>query len=124
VAEEVKMQLARDYPPGALGWIDDLTWSPQPVRVPASQIDMSADDPNWAPARKNRRKVAEFVTRMRSGTAKPIVCIRRPGNRLLRAADGHTRVLASIALGRPVLAWVGTARTAHGPWDGLHQRQS
>jgi hypothetical protein len=124
VAQEVKLQLARDYPPGSLSWVDDLAWQPQPVMVPARQLDRSADDPNWALAAKDRLKVASFMSRIRSGVRKPVVAVRRPGTPLLRLIDGHTRALACIALGQPVTAWVGTAKTATGPWDDVHRREA
>lgn len=123
-AQEVKLQLARDYPPGALSWVDDLTWAPGPVMVPLRQIDHSSSDPNWANAAKDRPKIAAFVARIRSGTRKPVVAVRRPGTKLLRLVDGHTRALACQALGQPVTAWVGTAKTASGPWDQVHSRQA
>jgi hypothetical protein len=122
-AQEVKLQLARDYPPGSLGWVDDLSWQPQPVMVPARQLDRD-NDPNWALAAKDKLKVASFMSRIRSGVRKPVVAVRRPGTPLLRLVDGHTRALASIALGQPVTAWVGTAKTATGPWDETHARRS
>lgn len=123
-AQEVKLQLARDYPPGALSWVDDLTWAPAPVLVPLRQVDRTAGDPNWALAKRDKAKIAAFMSRIRSGVRKPVVAVRRPGSGLLRLVDGHTRALACIALGQPVTAWVGTARTATGPWDDVHARQA
>lgn len=123
-AQEVKLQLARDYPAGALAWVDDIQWTAQPQMVPLRQVDMTDADPNWAPAAKDRLKVAAFIARIRSGTRKPIVLIRTPGPGKLRAVDGHTRALASAALGQPVTAWVGTAKTATGPWDDVHSRKT
>jgi predicted ABC-type ATPase len=121
-AEEVKLQLARDYPPGALAWVDDLAWTKGPVQVPTRQLDRS--DPNWKLAAADKRKIASMVSSLRSGARKPVVAVRRPGTNLLRLVDGHSRSLASIALGRPVTAWVGTAKTASGPWDAVHKRQA
>lgn len=123
-AQEVKLQLARDYPPGALAWVDDLTWSPSPVMVPLRQIDRSGSDPNWAPAAKDKAKIASFVARIRSGVRKPVVAVRPAGSKLLHLVDGHTRALACTALGQPVTAWVGTAKTATGDWDKVHARQA
>ena len=123
VAQEVKLQLARDYPPGSLGWVDDLAWTATPVQVPTRQLDRG-NDPNWALAAKDRLKVASMVSSLRAGARKPVVAIRRPGTRLLRLVDGHSRALASIALGRPVTAWVGTAKTATGDWDLVHARKA
>ena len=123
-AQEVKLQLARDYPPGALGWVDDIQWGKAPQLVPLRQIDMTDGDTNWALARKDKLKIAAFVARIRAGTRKPIVLIRHPGSKLLLAVDGHTRCLASAALGQPVTAWVGTAKTATGPWASVHSRKA
>lgn len=123
-AQEVKLQLARDYPPGALSWVDDIVWQPSPVLVPLRQVDQTAGDANWALARRDKAKIAAFMSRIRSGVRKPVVAVRRPGSGLLRLVDGHTRALACIALGQPVTAWVGTARTATGPWDDVHARQA
>jgi hypothetical protein len=122
-AQEVKLQLARDYPPGALGWVDDLAWTAGPVQVPTRQLDRD-NDPNWALAAKDRLKVASMVSSLRGGARKPVVAIRRPGTKLLRLVDGHSRALASIALGWPVTAWVGTAKTPTGDWDLVHARKA
>ncbi len=122
-AQEVKLQLARDYPPDGLTWVDDIQWRPQPVLVPTRQIDRD-NDPNWALAAKDRLKVASFIARIRSGIHKPVVLVKTPGSKLMRAVDGHTRILGCIALGQPVTAWVGTAKTATGDWDLVHQRKT
>jgi hypothetical protein len=122
-AQEVKLQLARDYPAGSLGWVDDLAWTDAPVQVPTRQLDRG-NDPNWALAAKDRLKVASMVSSLRAGARKPVVAIRRPGTSLLRLVDGHSRALASIALGWPVTAWVGTAKTATGDWDLVHARKA
>ena len=121
-AQEVKLQLARDYPPGALAWVDTLTWSASPAQVPTALLDRDGD-PNWALAAKDKLKIASMVSSLRSGAQKPLVAIRRPGTRLLRLVDGHSRAWACVALGRPVTAWVGTSKTPTGPWDAVHSRQ-
>jgi hypothetical protein len=123
-AQEVKLQLARDYPPGALTWVDDLTWAAQPVMVPLRQVDMTSGDTDWAAAKADKAKIAAFVARIRSGIRKPIVLIRHPGSPLLFACDGHTRILASQALGQPVTAWVGTSATDDGGWSTVHARKT
>lgn len=122
-AQEVKLQLARDYPAGSLGWIDDLAWREGPVQVPTALLDR-AGDPNWALAAKDKLKIASMVSALRSGAQKPLVAIRRPGTKLLRLVDGHSRAWACVALGRPVTAWVGTSKAATGPWDDVHARQN
>lgn len=123
-AQEVKLQLARDYPAGALGWVDDIQWAQAPQMVPLRQVDMTDGDTNWALARKDKAKIAAFIARIRSGTRKPVVLIRTPGPGKLRAVDGHTRILSCAALGQPVTAWVGTAKTATGPWADVHSRKT
>lgn len=120
-AEEVKLQLARDYPPGALGWVDDLTWAAGPQTVPLSQIDRAG--PDWELAARNRRKIAEMIARVRAGARKPVVLVRYPGSAKLFAVDGHSRLLSDIALGLPATAWVGTSKTATGDWRTVHGRQ-
>lgn len=119
VADRVKAQLARDYPAGALSWVDGLSWR-GPIRVPLAQIDQSAGD--WS-ASADKRKVASFAKRIAAGWRKPVVLIRTPGKRLLYATDGHTRISASDTLGQPVTAWIGTAKTDHGGWESTHRKQ-
>jgi hypothetical protein len=123
-AQEVKLQLARDYPPGSLGWTDDLTWTKSPVLVPLRQVDMTSGDTDWAAAKADKAKIAAFVARIRSGIRKPVVLIRHPGSPLLFACDGHTRLLACQALGQPATAWVGTSKTDDGGWRTVHSRKS
>jgi hypothetical protein len=124
VAEEVKLQLGADYPASALGWVDDLAWAPGPVMVPVSRIDQKSGNTDWSKARQDKVKIAQFIDRIRSGVRKPVVLVRHPGSPLLFAADGHTRIVASQAIGQPVAAWVGTAKTADGPWRTMHQKQA
>lgn len=119
VADRVKAQLARDYPPGALSWVDGLSWR-GPIRVPLAQIDRSAGD--WS-ASADKRKVATFAKRIAAGWRKPVCLIRAKGAQGLFAADGHTRILASAAIGQPVTAWIGTAKTEHGEWEHTHSKQ-
>lgn len=119
VADRVKEQLARDYPPGALGWVTDLSWQ-GPVRIPLDQVDRTAGD--WSAA-EDKRKVAAFAKRISAGWRKPVVAIRRPGTRLLYLVDGHTRAAASAQIGQPVTAYIGTAKTAHGAWEAAHAKQ-
>lgn len=122
IADRVRAQLLGDYPPGALSWVDDLTWS-GPVQVPVSQIDRTSGDTDWASAAGDKTKLAVFRRKIAGGFRKPVVLVRRPGIAKLFAVDGHTRILASLALGVPVMAWVGTAKTAHGSWERTHSRQ-
>lgn len=123
-AQEVKLQLSRDYPAGALSWVDDLTWAAKPAMVPIRRIDMASGNTDWSNARADKSKIAAFIARIRSGIRKPIILVRHPGSPLLFAADGHTRVLANQALGQPVAAWIGTSKTADGPWRTMHEKQA
>ena len=116
---KVRDQLQRDYPDGALTWLEDLTWQ-GPVQVPLRQISWS-NAKAWAAA-KSPQKVARFAGRMRSGWHKPIVLVRTP-NGQVTPVDGHTRLLAARSNQQPVTAWVGTAKTDHGPWEQAHARQ-
>lgn len=120
VAGRVKAQLQRDYPPGALSWVDSLVWSPSPVRVPLDQIDWNAGD--WSAA-DDKRKVNSFAVRIQAGWRKPLVAVKRPGSRLVYLVDGHSRASACKLLGQPVTAWVGTATTDHGLWEQTHHKQ-
>jgi hypothetical protein len=119
IADRVKAQLKRDYPPGALSWVDGMPWT-NPVRVPVSQLDRNAGD--WSAAR-DKRKVAAFAKRIAAGWAKPCVAIRRPGTRLLYLVDGHCRAAACAQIGQPLTAYVGTAKTATGAWVDMHSHQ-
>jgi hypothetical protein len=100
---------------GNLPWIGDLAWA-GPVRVPLTQIDRSGDDPEWAVAANDPKRVAMFTSRIRTGVRPPVVLIRTPGGKQLHVADGHRRILACGKLGEPVTAVVGTAPAASGPW--------
>jgi ParB-like nuclease domain len=119
IADRVKAQLERDYPPGALSWVDSLSWQ-GPVNVPLTQIDRNAGD--WSAA-DDKRKVAAFAKRIGAGWKKPVVAIRRPGQRLLYLVDGHSRAAACMQIGQPVTAWVGTSKTATGAWQSTHRKQ-
>lgn len=122
IADRVVEQLKRDYPPGGLKWVTGLTWS-GPTQVPLAQIDRTRGDTDWNAAASDKAKLQVFRKRIAAGWRKPVVLIRTPGSRMLFAMDGHTRILASTALNVPVAAYIGTAATAHGPWEAFHSRQ-
>jgi 2'-5' RNA ligase len=122
IAAKVTAQLQRDYPPGALSWVSSLKWA-GPVRVPVTQIDRTTGTTDWAAAAANKAKLALFRTKIGAGFRKPVILIRHPGSARLFAVDGHSRVIASADLHLPVAAYVGTASTAHGPWEQAHSRQ-
>jgi hypothetical protein len=122
IAAKVTAQLARDYPPGALSWVSSLTWT-GPTRVPVTQIDRTTGTADWKAAAADKAKLALFRTKIGAGFRKPVILIRHPGSARLFAVDGHSRVIASADLHLPVAAYVGTAATAHGPWELTHSRQ-
>jgi 2'-5' RNA ligase len=122
IADRVKAQLQRDYPPNALSWVASLSWT-GPASVPAGQIDRTTGDTEWSAAAADKAKLQRMRTRISAGWKKPVILIRRPGQRLLFSMDGHSRILACAALGVPVTAYIGTAKTAHGEWERTHARQ-
>jgi len=122
IADRVKEQLHRDYPPNALSWVGDLTWS-GPTSVPAGQIDQKTGDTEWSAAASDKAKLQTFRKRIAAGWRKPVVLVRTPGGGKLFAVDGHTRILSCTALGVPVTAYIGTAKTATGEWRKTHSRQ-
>jgi hypothetical protein len=122
IADKVLAQLGGDYPKSALKWVSGLQWS-GPSQVPLTQIDWSTGKPDWDAAAADTTKIAQMKAKLRTGWAKPVVLIRTPGSRLLYVLDGHGRSTASKALGRPVMAWIGTAKTATGPWQSMHSQQ-
>lgn len=122
IAGRVTAQLQRDYPPGALSWVNGLTWT-GPARVPVTQIDRTTGDTEWSAAEAGKAKLQVMTKRIMAGWHKPVVLVRRPGSLRLFAVDGHSRVIASARAGQPVTAYIGTARTAHGGWEQAHARQ-
>jgi hypothetical protein len=119
-AAKVRAQLAGDFPPGALTWLDTLDWR-GPVLVPLRSLDFSRSA-SWAAA-GDKAKVARFTARIRAGWRKPAVLVKTPDGRIT-PVDGHTRLLACRILGQPVPAWVGYAKANHGPWEKAHARQN
>lgn len=123
MADRVRAQLSGDYPPSALSWVSSVSWD-GPVQVPATQIDFASGQADWDAAAAAKAKLQVFRKRLQArGWWKPAVVLRLPGSPRLLVVDGHTRITAAKALGIPVLAYVGTARTATGPWSGLHSQQ-
>jgi len=121
--EGITKQLRVDYPERALDWLSDLTWA-KPSAVPLDQIDYT-DNIFERVRTKEQAKVAKFAKRISAGWRKPVILIKRPGMPLLKAIDGHTRLVAYKSLNDhpPAMAWVGTAKTKKGPWDSFHKKQ-
>lgn len=122
IAERVKAQLAGDYPPGALSWVSTLQWQ-GPQQVPVTQIDRTRGDTDWQAAAADKAKLQVMRKRIGAGWKKPVILVRAKGAARLFAVDGHSRVLSCEALGQPVMAYIGTAGTATGPWEVTHRRQ-
>lgn len=118
--KQIRDQLARDYPPNALAWISNVTWSSATL-VPLASFDLH-DVKNW-PTWQDKAKIKFFTERITAGWSKPIVSVKVPGTRYLDPIDGHTRLGVCWRLRRPVLSWVGKAHTVHGPWEGMHRQQ-
>lgn len=123
-ARQVYDQLLKDFPPEAIAWVlddDTVEWE-GPRLVPEDQIDM-ADRDQWDASHEPGR-VAAFRSKLRRRQAKgkhlkPAIMIRRPGAGKDVIADGHHRVLASLAEGEQVWSYVGRVKVAKGPWDVL-----
>jgi HK97 family phage portal protein len=118
--DAVYAQLARNFPPSALSWVRDAEWE-GPVRVPEDHIDM-ADRDQWNASHDGT--VPKYQAKLRrkqanGGHLKPVILIRRPGSDRDLIADGHHRVLASLAEGEMPWAYIGRVKTDKGPWDQL-----
>ncbi|HEV2174253.1 MAG TPA: ParB/Srx family N-terminal domain-containing protein [Nitrospira sp.] len=120
VRSRVREQLVKDYPADALSWLPTVTWSP-PTLVPLSSFDLSGITkwPTW----DDKKKIALFTEKIASGWHKPIIAVKIPGSRYLLPIDGHTRLSVYWKLHRPVLAWIGKAHSATGPWEHFHRKQ-
>lgn len=119
-ADRVRAQLADDYPPDAMAWIDGAHWS-GPESVPTADIDYS-DAKQWQ-ASSEPDKVARFTRKIRAGKLKPIILVNTPDDRRYIIIDGHHRALAYRQLGVPAMAYIGTVPTTAGPWDEMHASQ-
>src|ERR1039457_1374016 len=77
IADRVKAQLQRDYPPGALDWVDVTASWTGPVRVPVMQIDKTSGDTEWSAAAADKLKLQRFQKRIAAGWRKPVVLVDR-----------------------------------------------
>ena len=125
-AGQVQAQLAKDFPPSSIDWVQDATWT-GPAKVPITRIDVKDRD-EWD-ATRQPGKVAKFRsrlhTKLRAGQQlKPVVLVKRPGNGKLLIADGHHRYMAYEADGQGyVWAYTGTVTSAKGPWEQMAASQ-
>lgn len=121
VMQAVAAQLARNFPPSALGWVSEASWT-GPRRVPLADVDTDSRD-SWD-ASDEPGNVARFAAKLRKRHAegrelKPAVLVRRPSGKLV-LADGHHRYLAYEQDGQGyVWAYVGKVSKQTGPWDRL-----
>jgi hypothetical protein len=120
IRQRIRHQLAKDYPASALAWLPTVTWS-APTLVPLTSFDLRgiAKWPTW----DDKKKIATFTEKIKSGWHKPIVSIKVPGARHLLPIDGHTRLSVYWKLKRPPYAWVGKAHSVNGPWEHFHRQQ-
>jgi HK97 family phage portal protein len=123
-ATAVYAEMAKRFPADAIEWIRDADWS-GPVNVGADQIDTSHSD-TWAAAsdgtaEKYRGKLRKKIAA--GEHPKPVILVRTPGSDKDIVIDGHHRVLAALAEGRTVRAYVGKVSASTGPWLETHVSQ-
>lgn len=123
-AEQVYDQLRKNFSPDSIAWVlkDGVVEWEGPQIVPEDHIDMS-DRAEWN-ASHEPALVQKFRSKLRRRKAKgkhlkPAILIRRPGSDKDVIADGHHRVLATLAEDAQVWAYVGRVKKAKGPWDQL-----
>jgi hypothetical protein len=119
-AHKVRKALASDLQHDGNGkldtsWVMKCPWS-GPQKVPASRIDMRDGDTSWAAARDDAKRLRQELPMVRSGKYDPVILVRIPGESRLWCVNGHTRIIISQQLGKPVNAWIGTVPSAQGPW--------
>lgn len=105
-AEHVYLQMAKNFPPGAIAWVKRARWI-GPIWVPWDRVDTD-DEESWAASHQPDR-VGEFVRNIRAhgGHTAPSVLVQEPGSNRAFIVDGHHRALARRKLGQKVLAYVG-----------------
>lgn len=102
---EVRAVMLRNFPPEAITWVDDASWTMQ--LVPLHDVDFDNED-SWA-AHHQPDKVHHFVAQIEAGDSpRPAIMVKTPTHHRLRIVDGHHRALAYRTLGKPVPAYVGT----------------
>lgn len=118
---QVMNLMSGNFPPEALTWVDDATWT-GPVDVPMSEIDFDDED-SWAAAHQSDR-VAHFKDRINAGNPPhPVILVTVPGDNRKKVVDGHHRVLAYKALNKPVPAYVGKVTNGDDSWEETHSSQ-
>ena len=119
-AAAVYRSLRGDFPKKAIAWVRGARWR-GPVNVPLSRIDMTGKR-KWA-AWGDTDHISDFRKDARAGTLKPVILVKRPGMTKLLIPDGHHRLLAAMAEGKPVRAYIATVGSVHGGWDVMHRSQ-
>lgn len=114
---QVKALLVPDYPKGTdFSWLNHLNWSGR-KKVPVSKINMRTGATEWSLALHDPKKLAEEARKVKAGNADPVLLVNTPGSGKYFALNGHSRIIASQRLGRPVHAIVGKSHSVHGPWE-------
>lgn len=121
VKQDVREQLADDYPPEATAWVDDVPWE-GPKTVPLVDLDFS-NEKKWR-ASAEPEKIHKFAKKIQKGKLKPIIAVKAPQRNKLIIVDGHHRALAYRALGRDAMAYVATVPQEKGEWLAMHNSQT
>jgi 8-oxo-dGTP pyrophosphatase MutT (NUDIX family) len=106
-AEHVYVQLARNFPPKAIAWVQRARWI-GPIWIPWDRIDTDDQD-EWA-ASHQPEHVKDFMRQIKDhdGRIVPSVLVQEPDGGKAFIVDGHHRALAREKLEQPVLAYLGT----------------
>lgn len=115
-------QLAKNFPPSAITWVKDASWS-GPRRIPIGQVN-TADRDHWDASREPgqvKRMRRKLRRKLAAGEhPKPLVLVKTPGSSEWVIADGHHRFLAAEAEGQEfVWAYTGSVDSDHGGWDTM-----
>ena len=119
--DAVYQQLLKNYPPKAIAWVKNASWSDKPVLIDPDDFDTDAIK-TWA-ASHQKARVNHFIRKIKAGKhVNPVVAVQEPGDGKVKAVaiDGHHRYLAYKALGQQVPSWLGKVNRNGGPWDETH----
>lgn len=119
-AAEVKLLMAKNFPPHALEWVDDTKWTME--IVPLHDIDFDNEN-TWA-SHHQQSKIDHFVQRIQNGDRPhPAIMVKTPEHHRYRIVDGHHRALAYRSLGKPVPAYIGEVPEGDDRWSETHSYQ-
>lgn len=114
---QVRRLLTPDYPAGTdFGWLQQLTWK-GPQRVSVRQVNHHTGVTDWSLAYRDAAKLRQETLLVRRGDTSPVLLVKTPGSPKYFALNGHSRMIVSERLGRPVSAIIGYASSNHGPWE-------